>query len=200
VLFVLYTIFAFKADRHIKEVQDYMTTRAAVTLRTPIDLLLNRPKDLKIFVGTLPELDFPVVIPPHVIPCGPIYIPARPIEADDEELAKWLLQRPTVYINLGSICRVSESRACELARAIRIVLSALRSSPLQVLWKLKKEGTYETSEPGCRIFGILADEFKMDLVRIYEWLTPQPLAILQTGKISCSIHHGGANSYYEAVR
>jgi hypothetical protein len=193
-------VFAFKTDSHIKNVQAHMSTSAGVILRTPVDLLLDRPTGLKIFVGTLPELDFPAVIPPHVIPCGPILTPARAIENDDQDLAKWLLGRPTIYINLGSICRISESQACELAGAIRIVLRAQPSSPLQVLWKLKKQGTYEDREPGCRIHEILADEFKLDLVRVYDWLRPQPLGILKAGTVACSIHHGGANSYYEAVR
>lgn len=197
-------MFAFKTDRHIKDVQSHMSTKAEAVLRTPVDLLLDRPKNVKILVGTLPELDFPAVIPPHVVPCGPILRYARPVDEDDPELAKWLVKGPTIYINLGSICRVSEEQACELAQAIRTVLrtvpSAPISSPLQVLWKLKKLGTYQVREPGCKIFDILADEFKLDLVRVYDWLKPQPTAVLNTGHVTCSVHHGGANSYYEAVR
>lgn len=181
-----------------------MLTYAEATLRTPVDLLLNRPESARILVGTLPELDFPAVIPPHIIPCGPILMRARPVEDDDMELAKWLAKGPTIYINLGSICQVSEDQACELASAIRTVLrtvpSAPTSPPLQVLWKLKKQGVYDVHEPGCKIFDILGDEFKLGLVRICGWLKPQPIAILNTGHVICNIHHGGANSYYEAVR
>ncbi|KAK2595358.1 hypothetical protein QQS21_006894 [Conoideocrella luteorostrata] len=203
IFFVLFTGYCFKTDRNIKSVQAHLKTSVEAVLRTPVDLLFDRPAKLKVFVGSLPELDYPLVVPQHVIPCGPILRNPRPVEDDDPELAKWLANGPTIYINLGSICRISEDKACEIAQAIRTVLrtvpSAPVSSPLQVLWKLQKLGSYKVREPGCRIFDILADEFKLDLVRVYSWLTPQPYALLRTGHITCSVHHGGANSYFEAV-
>ena len=37
-------------------------------------------------------------------------------------------------------------------------------------------------------------------VRITDWLIAEPISILKSGGIVCSVNHGGANSYFEAVR
>ncbi|KAK6066196.1 UDP-glucoronosyl and UDP-glucosyl transferase [Seiridium cupressi] len=69
---------------------------------------------------------------------------------------------------------------------------------LQILWKLKRYGNFETGT-GSKIHDVLGQEIDNDLVRIVDWLQEQPSAILQSGHIACSIHHGGANSYNEAA-
>ena len=204
VYYVLYTAKAFWADSHRHEVEQYLALYTGATLRTPVDLLLHRPPGLKILVSTLPELDFPLVIPPHVSPCGPIVRSAPAVLETDPELESWLAGAPTIYINLGSICMVTEDQAVELALALRTVLDSFRQEPsappLQILWKLKKCGTYTVLDTGDRIYGILGTEIDADVVRIVDWITSEPVAILKTGHVACSIHHGGANSFNEAIR
>ena len=82
--------------------------------------------------------------------------------------------------------------AHEMAGAIRILLD--RCPDMQVLWKLIKHGEYDDS-----FSEILTQELGTDRIRIRGWLEAEPLAILQTGHISCVVHHGGATSYYEAI-
>lgn len=177
--------------------------QTGATLRTPVDLLQNRPPDLKILVSTLPELDFSSVLPRHVFPCGPIVRNAPPISQADPELESWLSRRPTIYINMGSICLVDEEQASELALALKTVLDSSAGRPgiagLQVLWKLKKYGEYQVLDEGSKIHNILSKEIEADLVRILDWIVPEPSAILQSGHVACSVHHGGANSFNEAV-
>lgn len=153
------------------------------------------PPNLRILVSTWPEVDFPLLKQDHVIPCGPIVRKARPL---GPELTDWLERGPTLYINLGSLCALDEGRALELARCIKVVLDRNwgRDQKLQVLWKLKKTDHYkETSE----IDDLLVKYLKLDKVRIVSWIDADPAALLSSGNVVCAVHHGGANSYNEAV-
>ncbi|KAK3172949.1 hypothetical protein OEA41_006275 [Lepraria neglecta] len=142
------------------------------------------------YPATLPELDFQAILPPHVFPCGPIIRSAPPISDTEPGLERWLARGPTVYINLGSICLVTEDQASELAMAVKTVIDTVKKQSdapqLQVLWKLKKCGEYRVLEAGSRIYEILGKEIQADLVRIVDWILAEPIALLQTGHIDLS--------------
>ncbi|KAJ4865374.1 UDP-glucoronosyl and UDP-glucosyl transferase domain-containing protein [Trichoderma breve] len=199
--FSLYTAKAIKNDPQRKEVQSYLT--AHTILRGPLDLLKNRPEGLKILVGSLPELDFPLVVPSHVIPCGPIIRRCQPLEETDAKLAEWLAHGRTIYVNMGAVVKVPVDQAIEIAKALKMVIDTFNRQAekgrLQVLWKLKKKGRYSVYEPTCSIAKILRQEFAHDRVRIVDWVQPEPVSILRTGNVVCSVHHGGANSFNEAI-
>lgn len=205
--YILYLIYSLKTNAHVKEVEALLS-KSNVELTNVVYMLQGitpRPKNFRILVSSLPEIDFPLKVPDYVTPCGPMIKQASPVAEVDAELASWLARAPTVYINLGSICQLDESQALEMARAFKAVLSATARSSfgppaLQIMWKLAKQSPYEVKEPGCAIYDLLAQDFKLDIIRIYEWIKPDPISILQSGHIACSIHHGGANSYFEAVR
>ena len=57
-----------------------------------------------------------------------------------------------------------------------------------MLWKLQKQDEYERS---LASYG--------DRIVLVDWLKPDPIAILRTGCIVCFLHHGGSNSYHEAL-
>ena len=140
------------------------------------------------------ECDFDFeYIPPNVTPCGPITLIVPPVSKSDPELAAWLKQRPTMMLNLGShmVSDVNDVKA--MATAFRIVLE--RCPGLQVLWKLKSKA--EMMEHLSQVVG---KEMASGTVRVESWIEVDPLAILQTGNVVCSIHHGGANSYFESVQ
>jgi hypothetical protein len=77
----------------------------------------------------------------------------------------------------------------ELAEGLRVVME--RHPDIQVLWKLKanKDETIV----------LLGKEIKEGKVRVETWLKTDPVAILQSGNVVCSVHHGGGNSFYEAT-
>lgn len=154
-------------------------------------------------VSTWPELDFPLVKPDYIVPCGPIVRKAAPVQSVDSELADWLDQRPTLYVNLGSLFQFNEERALELANALCRVIEKskpdAKGRPLQILWKIKKLGEFETKGKECAI-GRLVHEYQADdRLRIVRWFEPEPSAILNSGNIVCAVHHGGANSFNEVV-
>ena len=140
----------------------------------------------------LPEIDFPLIMPKNITACGPILLPEIPVSESDPELTAWLQKRPTVLVNLGSLAASDASSTRELAIGLRIVLE--QCADLQVLWKL----TSDRYSDEC-LGQILSRELNEGRVRIVNWLVADPLAILQSGHVVCSVHHGGANSYYEAT-
>lgn len=198
-------IVTYARDTRRQDVAKHLEASTGATLRTPIDLLKNLPPGLRVLVSTLPELDFEAVIPAHVLPCGPIIRNAPPVSEVDPALHSWLSRGPTIYINLGSICRLDERRAEEFALGLSAALKTALGQAgntkhkLQVLWKLKKHGQYDVTEAGGRIHGILGEEIDADLIRIVDWIVPEPISILESGHIACAVHHGGANSFNEAV-
>ena len=154
--------------------------------------LLPYQEQAQYICPALPEIDYPFIIPKNVTPAGPILLPVRPVSEIDPELAAWLRSRPTILANLGTLAKLSVVDARELASGLRIVLD--RHQNLQVLWKLKSKGVLDKN-----ISSILSQELASDRVRIKSWLTVDPHAILQTTSIIISVHHSGANSFYEAT-
>ena len=146
----------------------------------------------------LTEIDFPfAVIPENMLLCGPIVIPFDPLEESDPALMKWLDNGPTVMINLGSHVLSDEKLAREMAGAFRILLNyhdQQGSSNIQVLWKAKASGDNQKV-----INEIIGKEIKEGRVKVVAWLDAEPVSILQHPNVVCTVHHGGANSFYEGV-
>jgi len=142
----------------------------------------------------LPETELPFLIPSNMTLCGPMQLPATPVAESDPDLAKWLQQRPTVLINLGSHVASNENDADALATGLRTVLIA--NPDLQILWKLRPSGR----NASFSLSDILSEPSLRDRVKVVDWLIPDPLAVLQSGNVVCSVHHGGANSFYEAIK
>ncbi|KAK1759120.1 hypothetical protein QBC47DRAFT_315170 [Echria macrotheca] len=182
-----------------------------------LGVLRPAPPGLKVLCAISPDLDYPVrVLPPNLEPCGPI-VRAVPSLGADEPLNKWLLRRPTIYINLGTHMKASPEEGVEMALALRDVLDHAASSTSalandeqgepQILWKLGRK----TSRPGEKIerdvfdgewrgvLDVLTRDMDHDRVRITDWVEAEPKSILESGGVVCSISHGGANSFYEAL-
>ena len=149
-------------------------------------------KKIQYIYPAAPELDFPLECPPNVTLCGPILLPVEPVSQADSNLNAWLKRAPTVLIHFGSHFVADLNFAHEMAGAIRVLLD--KCPDTQVLWKLIKHGAYNND-----FSKVLNRELSTDRVRITGWLEAEPLAILQTGHVSCVVHHGGATSYYEAI-
>ncbi|EQL03102.1 glycosyltransferase family 1 protein [Ophiocordyceps sinensis CO18] len=177
-------------------------------LRTTFDLARDTPRGFKLLVSSRHEIDFPVACPSYIRPCGPIVRPTPPIADVDPGLAAWLAGGPTVYVNLGSLFRFLDEEAVALAHGLKIVLDTARKQPgtqlqLQVLWKLKRCQTQDncpaSKQNNCPASQVLDDYIRAGHVRIVDWIQAEPNSILRSGHVACSVHHGGANSFNEAV-
>ncbi|KAI0131800.1 glycosyltransferase family 1 protein [Xylariales sp. AK1849] len=205
IYFVLYIIAYMVFFDPTKKLEKYIRAQTGAQLLTLGHLNRAPPPGVKYLVANRPELEFPIRTPEHIIPCGPIVRPSAATADVDPELATWLTNGPTVYINLGTQVQTTEWDALEIARALKQLFSRAsshkdpRMRDLQVLWKLTKRGNYTANEPGARVHGILGEEIDNDKVRILSWLVPEPAAVLEEDNIVCSVHHGGANSFLEAA-
>ncbi|KXH63475.1 hypothetical protein CNYM01_05429 [Colletotrichum nymphaeae SA-01] len=134
-------------------------------------------------------LDF---LPANVTTTGPIVISGASAEEQDPELAAWLAKAPTVLVNLGSLFEYDAGRAQDMAGALKVVMER---TDIQVLWKLNRAASLKDED-----WKPLVDKFiRNDRLRVSKWLTVDPTALLETGDIVVSVHHGGANCYHEAI-
>lgn len=183
--------------------ESFLCLNAHCVIRTPADLVDNRPEGVKILVSSLPELDYPLKVPAHIIPCGPVVRAYAPLYKTNPKLAEWLANGHTILVNMGALVKVSEAQAFEMAKALKTVIDRFDQNSekkrIQVLWKLQKKGRYSIYAPECILAHVLGKEFAYDRVRVVDWIQPEPLSILQTGDVICSVHHGGAGSFNEAV-
>ena len=147
----------------------------------------------------IPEIDYPLaIIPEEMVLCGPIITPFDPLEESDPALMKWLDNGPTVLINLGSHVVANENLAREMVSAFRILLDYHDKkggpSKIQVLWKVKADGDIQRT-----IDEIVGKEIKEGRIKVVAWLDTEPVSILQHPNVVCTVHHGGANSFYEGI-
>ena len=181
-----------------------------------LGVLKAPPPGLRILVSNARDLDYPFdVLPEHVIPCGPI-VRAAPAVADvDSELAAWLARGPTVYVNLGTHLQMDVNQALEMALAFRDLLDKAQDvdyggkggAKLQILWKLRRKTPHgeHASDPNNYlgpwklVQDALRSEFESDRVRITSWITAEPKSILESGRVICSVNHGGASSFNESI-
>ena len=155
-------------------------------------------KEDKILTPYVPETDWEdysaVGMPTNHVGCGPIVLPSVVSLAEsDPELAAWLQQGPTILINLGTHFSTDPKSAFEIAKGLIMVLRT--STDVQVLWKLKYD--WQGNQEIARVVQPFLDAKRL---RITPWLTADPATILLEGNVVCSVHHGGANSYYEACK
>ncbi|KAI1335398.1 hypothetical protein F5Y15DRAFT_428249 [Xylariaceae sp. FL0016] len=152
---------------------------------------LSRPGDLWIsqdMPGASVPLDY---APPNATGVGPITYDGGLAKNQDSELVAWLAKGPTVLVNLGSLFTYNEQRAAVMAQALKILMDR---TDVQILWKLGKESAF-----GDSYTEVVEEYIAGDRLRIKNWLTVNPVSLMDTGHIVASVHHGGANCYYEAI-
>lgn len=217
VLLIFFALLVSMLDPHQSKIQRYVGehTNPPAKLTTLNGLSLGPPsRGVKILVANRLALEFPLkVLPPHVIPVGPIIRPVPKLEEVDPEMCSWLRRGPTVYVNLGTHVAMSEGSALEMAWALRSAINAWRErertdkdlGTLQVLWKLSLELGCDGNLPKEQhvqqsIRSVLGQEIEDGHVRIVKWIEAEPIAVLAEKTIVCAVHHGGANSFLETIR
>lgn len=151
-------------------------------------------KDVPYICPSLPEIDLPMRIPSNAHLVGPILVPTQPLAQGDPDLVKWLQKGPTVLLNLGSLHEGTIDQARGMALGLRVLFNS--DPKVQVLWKFKPA---KGSDAEKEVEAILGNEIKTDRLKVSSWLQSEPLSILQSGLIVAAVHHGGANSWFEAT-
>ncbi|KAE8149115.1 hypothetical protein BDV25DRAFT_130633 [Aspergillus avenaceus] len=150
--------------------------------------------DYPILLPTRKETEYPCYLPDNFTQCGPILRPSGPITEEDPDLASWLARHPTVLVNLGSHLTYTDEVMGEFMKAFRMLWD--KRPGVQILWKiLTKTGKVsEEALPSDLRAAIAGGQ-----VRVESWLAVEPVSILKSGHVQCMVHHGGSNSYHEAI-
>lgn len=171
-----------------------MTTRSAHGINSQLAAFEPYVKDVLHICPSLPQIDLPVKIPANAHFVGPIVSPEQPLSQGNPDLLVWLQKGPTVLVNLGTHQEGYADQARGQAMGLRILLNA--RPDVQVLWKFRAAKDSNASE---EIESLLGVEIEQGKVKIVNWLESEPLDILQSGCINVAVHHGGANSWFEAT-
>ncbi|KAH8816711.1 hypothetical protein F5884DRAFT_853146 [Xylogone sp. PMI_703] len=206
--------YALLTDNRIKNTTKLLRQEIdpSISLMTANELgvLKAPPAGLRILVANSSDIDYPfAILPSHVTPCGPIVRAAPSISSVDPKLAEWLSRRPTVYVNLGTHLKANPVEAAEMAHAFKYVLDRVEQSekPLQILWKLGRKPDPDGAVPQRDVYegqwkgvvDILRSELEGEKIRITDWVTAEPKSVLESGHVVCSVNHGGASSFNEAI-
>lgn len=158
---------------------------------------LNEPVQIRLCMG-LPQLELPGIRPSTVIPIGPILLPSPPLASVDPELNEWISHPKgegmfTITIALGSHWTLRAGEAEGLLRMFGELLGS--KEDVRIYAKIMRRGTYQLP-----LLAELQAEFGEHRLRVVEWMKADPVVLLRTGKVDLVIHHGGSNSYHEALR
>lgn len=161
----------------------------------PVPIVDAYKKAAAIICPSLPELDFPMRVRPITLGCGPIVLPAHSVSDLEPELDKWIgvAERRTVLVNLGTHHSMDLDLAIEVARALRSTLDCFPD--VQILWKIMLR-----SEQQTEVEAVFSEHLASGRIRMQAWLKPDPVALLETGRVAVQVHHGGANTYFECCR
>jgi hypothetical protein len=208
-------------DTRVKTVLSYLQQELGreigLITANELGVLKAAPPGLRIICSSSPELDYPfTVLPNHIVPCGPIIRAAQSIGHVAPDLQRWLSRGPTVYVNLGTHLTADATEAVEMARAFHDLfndaLDTRYGTELQILWKLKRKSSGISQDdvnaakdpnnftgPWKGIRDILGHKMDEDRVRITDWIAAEPKSVLESGHVICSVNHGGASSFNEAI-
>lgn len=190
---ILRTLHAIRLTPGLKELKDRLKAHG---IRDPLNYYGLYGEDTPWITQYAHGASTPVnYVPRNVTVTGPIVISSTPAEEQDAELVAWLTGASTVLINLGSTTLYDKPRATAMVGAIAQILEA--RPDLHVLWKyMMDDATDATIED---YLGPVQRFIDNDRLRISRWLTVDPASLLESGLISASVHHGGANCYWETI-
>jgi hypothetical protein len=112
----------------------------------------------------------------------------------NKEIADTLQSEDGYVLEISGVCKRAVIKSLDPMLTIPKPCR-LTNLTTRLLWKLMVEG-----EGGDEYRQILDAELASGHVRIQRWLTADPVSIFQSVQVVCSVHHGGANSFYEACR
>ncbi|EPS27025.1 putative UDP-galactose:ceramide 1-beta-galactosyltransferase [Penicillium oxalicum 114-2] len=142
--------------------------------RSPFPLIQAYTKNWLNLTPAFEELDFPLNVPNNVISCGPVLRGHLPLSKADAEIEAWHA-KPTILISLGSHAPLSETNALQMAKAIQ-------------------------AENSKKFNEILRPSIEKGSVRIVSWIRADIMSILDSERVVAFVHHGGANSFFEACK
>ena len=183
-------IYAAFRSPNTQEAKAYLRTKG---LTKTSNMLRQYRPDVPWISPSTTAIEFPLTVPPNVTEAGPIFILSAPLAEENPELAAWLARAPTILINLGSHIDYDEDAAVAIVGAIQPLLDA---GAVQVLWKFNKRPTANFSDA---FLAPVAAHVEAGALRLERWIDADIAALLATGDVAVSVHHGGANCFHETL-
>jgi UDP:flavonoid glycosyltransferase YjiC (YdhE family) len=135
-------------------------------------------------------LDFPFKKPYNLRLYGPIVLDSVPVRDLDPQLSDWLDAGPTVLMSMGTHFTYTKA---QVRAVLRGFLSALHPKA-RVLWKLPRHSSFKGI-----IDELLSTIEEKERFMILDWIPVDPFSIMTHRNVMALVHHGGANSYFEAA-
>ncbi|KAI0205286.1 hypothetical protein F4808DRAFT_448318 [Astrocystis sublimbata] len=191
------------ADLTMSDIQKKQAFLRSKGLSDPINFYnLHRP-EVPWFTQNLPEAARPLYkIPQNVTCLGPMSVSLGSASEQDPAMVEWRSRGPTILVNFGSGFTWEEPKAKVMALALAHVL---QQTDTRVLWKFRKDTPYMHPNGGHAstyddaFIEPLQPFIDSDRVRVLDWLAADPTALLKSGYIAVSVHHGGAGCYHESL-
>ncbi|KAH8170485.1 endonuclease/Exonuclease/phosphatase family protein [Sarocladium implicatum] len=163
-------------------------------IKNPSSPLNTHRKDVPWITMNTEGAALPVeYVPANVTGVGPIVLSSAPAIEQDAELVAWASRRQTILINLGSGFEYMHQWAIPMVKAVADLLDQTEGK-VQVLWKFNTNGDVPDG-----LTANLQPHIESGRLRLSRWLTVDPVALLESGAVAVSVHHGGSNCYHEAV-
>ena len=183
-------VFAWRSLSHpdVKELTNYRNSHGLPGSHPLVGQSVAR--SLHTLSFGLPELDFPIALPPNVGLYGPVTLDSTPLSKEDE-LSEWLDKGRTIMMCMGTHFHYSEA---QIRNTIRAFVAGTASTD-QILWKIRNKAKYQHI-----IDEELENENLKERFKLVEWIDADPGEVMKHENVVAYVHHGGANSYYEAAR
>jgi len=183
----------------LRMLYSYVTAREISTLvkyRNSHGILGRLPHEIPLRKATevispdIMDLDFPFTKPSNLRLYGPIVLDSAPLQDLDPQLSKWLDAAPAVLMSMGTHFTYTET---QVRAVLRGFLTAL-DPKTRVLWKLPRLSSFKDI-----IDELLPEAEDKERFMIVDWIPVDPFSVMTHKNVVTLVHHGGANSYFEAA-
>ena len=183
----------------LRMLYSYLTAREISTLvkhrnshgifgRLPHETPLR--KATRVISPDIVGLDFPFTRPSNVRLYGPIVFDGVPVLDLDPQLSNWLDATPTVLMSTRTHFTYTKAQVRAVLRGFLIPLD----TKTRMLWKLPRHSSFNDI-----IDELLPGIGDKERFMIMDWIPVDPFSIMTHKNVVALVHHGGANSYFEAA-
>ena len=180
-------LYSYVTAQEISTLIGYRNSRGILG-RLPHEIPLR--KATEVISPDIVGLDFPFTKPNNLRLYGPIVLDSASLQDLDPHLSKWLDAAPTVLMSMGTHFTYTEN---QVRAVLRGFLTAL-DPKTRVLWKLPRLSSFKNI-----IDELLPEAEDKERFMIVDWIPVDPFSVMTHKNVVTLIHHGGANSYFEAA-
>ena len=147
-------------------------------------------KTAEVISPDIVDLDFPLKKPSNLQLYRPIVLDGPPMRDLDPQLVEWLDAGPAVLMSMGTHFTYTKAQVRAVLRGFLIALDP----KTRVLWKLPRHSSFNDIIDELLPGGDDKERFK-----VVDWIPVDSFSVMAHRNVVVLVHHGGANSYFEAA-